>query len=216
MKHFVSEGDLHVVIAIEHQIITDAVLSLIKTRENIIVHQAPVNSEGILAACIETEADLVITDFEPRADDTICLPTAINENSPKTRILLLSSSHNADLAVVALAVGAHGFLSSQASIHDIQTAFDSLLAGYTYISADFVHGLVSARQLVQKSGNIFGLSSREVEVMRMAVRGFSNKEIAQSLDLSVRTVETHRNKVSRKTKFRDSNQLSNLSHLLVS
>lgn len=133
--------------------------------------------------------------------------------APDLKILVLSSEASISTAFTTLALGAVGFMPRQASGDHFVTAIRTIEMGYTFMPSDYLSEFVALKRNVSRSGNIFGLSPRELEVLEASSGGTSTKEIAERLEISVRTVETHRNAIYRKT---DCKSLADLNRTLRS
>jgi DNA-binding NarL/FixJ family response regulator len=107
-------------------------------------------------------------------------------------VLILSMHDKLEYVTQAMQAGARGYVLKDAPGKDIVLAIDTVMAGGIYYSAPV------ARQLARPSSPDNQLTVREQEVLRHLANGESNKQIARALDLSVRTVETHRLNIKRK------------------
>jgi DNA-binding NarL/FixJ family response regulator len=113
-------------------------------------------------------------------------------NYPDIAVLILSMHDKLEYVTQAMQAGARGYVLKDAPGKDIVLAIDTVMAGGIYYSA------AVARQLARPAAQDNQLTSREQEVLRHIANGESNKQIAKALDLSVRTVETHRLNIKRK------------------
>jgi DNA-binding NarL/FixJ family response regulator len=116
----------------------------------------------------------------------------LSRSHPDIAVLILSMHDKLEYVTQAMQAGARGYVLKDAPGKDIVLAIDTVMAGGIYYSAPV------ARQLVRPSIPDNQLTSREQEVLRHIANGESNKRIARELDLSVRTVETHRLNIKRK------------------
>jgi DNA-binding NarL/FixJ family response regulator len=107
-------------------------------------------------------------------------------------VLVLSMHDNPEYMVQAVKAGARGYLLKDEPAQEIIAAIDAVMAGRSYFSA------AAAVRLSQASALATLLTQRERDVLRHIADGHANKQIAQSLGLSVRTVETHRLNIKRK------------------
>ncbi|AMG35010.1 response regulator [Achromobacter xylosoxidans] len=120
------------------------------------------------------------------------LTAQLHERYPQIAVLVLSMHDNAEYMVQAVRAGARGYLLKDEPAQEILAAIDAVMTGRTYFSA-----AVSLR-LSQASAPATLLTQRERDVLRHIASGHANKQIAQALGLSVRTVETHRLNIKRK------------------
>jgi DNA-binding NarL/FixJ family response regulator len=136
--------------------------------------------------------DLVLMDITMRDGSGIEATAQLNRSHPDIAVLMLSMHDKLEYVSQAMQAGARGYVLKDAPGKDIVLAIDTVMAGGIYYSAPV------ARQLARPAMPDNQLTSREQEVLRHIANGESNKQIARALDLSVRTVETHRLNIKRK------------------
>jgi DNA-binding NarL/FixJ family response regulator len=117
---------------------------------------------------------------------------------PGLRVLVVLPDRDGSDVQSFLDAGVQGLVERQAAPGEFLHALRAIAPGGLYLSAGLVHALVAERRSVPQD-DLYGLTERETEVLRFISGGFSNKEIALRLALSVRTVETHRVNIRRKT-----------------
>jgi two-component system, NarL family, response regulator NreC len=120
----------------------------------------------------------------------------VEEVSPATRVVVLTMQEDPEFARRALQAGAAGYVLKEAADDELVDAVRSVAHGGTYLNPRL--GAMLAAAPPPPAGPPDDLTEREVEVLRMIALGHTNSEIAQTLFLSVRTVETHRAHIQRK------------------
>lgn len=95
--------------------------------------------------------------------------------------------------------GANGFVVTTAHAQEYINAILAIRTGGSYLSGAIASGIFASQARTARGLNAFGLTPRELEILRLICQGFSNKDIARRCELSVRTVETHRFSIRRKT-----------------
>ena len=136
--------------------------------------------------------DLVLMDINMRGANGIEATAQFKQAFPHIAVLILSMHDKLEYVSQAIQAGARGYVLKDAPGKDIVVAIETVMSGGIYYSAAL------ARQLAQPQNQDNQLTSREHEVLRHIANGESNKQIARALDLSVRTVETHRLNIKRK------------------
>jgi len=136
--------------------------------------------------------DLVLMDINMRGANGIEATALFKQAFPHIAVLILSMHDKLEYVSQAIQAGARGYVLKDAPGKDIVVAIETVMSGGIYYSAAL------ARQLAQPQNQDNQLTSREHEVLRHIANGESNKQIARALDLSVRTVETHRLNIKRK------------------
>jgi len=145
-----------------------------------------------LALAGSNRIDLVLMDITMRDGSGIDATAQLTRSHPDIAVLILSMHDKLEYVTQAMQAGARGYVLKDAPGRDIVLAIDTVMAGGIYYSAPV------ARELVRPGLADNQLTSREQEVLRHIANGESNKRIARELDLSVRTVETHRLNIKRK------------------
>jgi DNA-binding NarL/FixJ family response regulator len=157
---------------------------------------AVVAEAGGAAEALEQAArhpvDLVLMDINMRGANGIEATALFKQAFPQIAVLILSMHDKLEYVSQAIQAGARGYVLKDAPGKDIVVAIETVMSGGIYYSAAL------ARQLAQPQNQDNQLTSREHEVLRHIANGESNKQIARALDLSVRTVETHRLNIKRK------------------
>jgi len=136
--------------------------------------------------------DLVLMDINMRGTNGIEATALFRQAFPRIAVLILSMHDKLEYVSQAIQAGARGYVLKDAPGKDIVVAIETVMSGGIYYSAAL------ARQLAQPQTQDNQLTTREHEVLRHIANGESNKQIARALDLSVRTVETHRLNIKRK------------------
>ncbi|MEL6839961.1 MAG: response regulator transcription factor [Pseudomonadota bacterium] len=136
--------------------------------------------------------------------------TKIRSYNSKIKIVVMSQESNATDAFTVLADGAHAYVPRDARVVDLVNAVRSTELGYACVPNAYIREFTNLRRNVTRTGNIYGLSPRELEVVEACISGAKTKEVADMLSISVRTVETHRNSIYRKTDCRNISELSQI------
>jgi len=136
------------------------------------------------------------------------LLTQVSTGYPRTRVLIISASNDEESVLRTIKAGAKGFLAKDTTRDELIEAIYSLRNGYDFFSNSITMLLLNKYIKKLKTDDdrpdIRSLSSREIEIMRMWGNSFTNKEIADKLFLSVRTVETHKNHIMQKLNLKTS------------
>ena len=155
-------------------------------------------AQAFLAACMAEDPQggtlphLALMDLNMPGVGGLELTAFLHERYPQIAVLVLSMHDNPEYMVQAVKAGARGYLLKDGPAQEIIAAIDAVMAGRSYFSA------AAAVRLAQASALATLLTQRERDVLRHIADGHANKQIAQMLGLSVRTVETHRLNIKRK------------------
>ncbi|WP_373501741.1 response regulator [Desulfococcus sp.] len=165
---------------------------------------------GALSAIERLSPDLVIADISLREGDGIELVKALQHRCPGLPVLMLSMHSEALYAERALAAGARGYIMKQEAMDSVVGAVRLVLAGRIYASETVKDRIMNG--LFQPAGDgktmaVNRLTDRELEVFRLIGRGLSTKEIAHTLNLSVKTIGTYRERIKEKLRIKHATEL---------
>jgi DNA-binding NarL/FixJ family response regulator len=210
-KHSERDGEgVRVMIVDDHPIVRDGLRHFIDAEPEMTVCGEARSGEDALKALSSGVPDLVLVDLSLPGMDGVSLIRRIKEDHPEVLILVVSMLEQSMHAERALRAGASGFVTKADATEEVVTAIRRVVRGEVYVSAglamdmigDMVRGGKGSLGTVEAS-----LSGREFEVFRLIGRGFRTKQIADVLDLSVKTIETHQANIKRKLGLRDAREL---------
>lgn len=187
-----SQPLVHILLVDDHPLVRDGLRARLETIPHFDVVAEAGNAEDALQHAANKEIDLVLMDINIAGTNGIELTRRLNGQYPEIAVLMLSMHDKAEYVMQAIQAGARGYVLKDAPALDIIAAIDTVMSGGIYYSA----GL--ARQLSKPMPPTMLLTTREREVLRSIATGKSNKHIARDMNLSVRTVETHRLNIKRK------------------
>ena len=167
----------------------------------------------------ETSPDIIITDITLKKVDGIDLIKRIKARDEKARILVWSMHGENLYAERALRAGAVGYITKEQATQQIIEAIHQVMAGKVYVSPAMSEKLVRRTVDGGKGLNhspVDALTDRELEVFRLIGAGIKTQEIAERLHVSVKTVETHRDRIKRKLDLKDATDLIRRAVLWVS
>jgi DNA-binding NarL/FixJ family response regulator len=148
-----------------------------------------------MAICSTVHVDLVLMDVGMKDVNGIDLTQQLIAQHPRLLVLMLSMYDNPEYVNRAMQCGARGYVLKDAPSAEIITAVHAIMDGKTFLSE-----ALKGRPLRAQTPRPL-LSIREAEVLNCLAKGLANKQIAQILGLSTRTVETHRHNIKRKLKL---------------
>ena len=186
---------MRILIVDDHPLVREGVRTLINHQSGLEVVGEAADADGALEAIARLEPALVLTDIGMKQVSGIALAAQIRERWPAIHVIVLSMYDNPDYVHQAMQAGARGYVLKDAPSSDIVDAIRAVAAGDTYLSASL------SRQSARSDGPRPILSEREAEILACLARGMSSKQIAAEHDLSVRTVETHRQNIRRKLRI---------------
>lgn len=194
----------------DHPVVRSGVKTFLEGQPDFEVCGESAGPQEALAALAKTQPDLVLVDIGLGETSGLDLIKNLRNLCGHTRILVLSMYDEAMYAERALRAGAHGYVMKSEPPETILKAVRQVLAGEVYTSASVSSRLVK-RAVGAGAGEqpspLSSLSDRELEVFRMLGQGMTTREIAASLHLSIKTVETYREHLKRKLHLDNAAQL---------
>ncbi|WGG48965.1 response regulator [Rugamonas sp. DEMB1] len=183
---------INILLVDDHPLVRDGLRARLEAVASFrVVAEAGGAAEALEQAALH-EIDLVLMDINMRGGNGIEATARFKQAFPRIAVLILSMHDKLEYVSQAIQAGARGYVLKDAPGKDIVVAIETVMSGGIYYSAAL------ARQLAKPLSQESQLTSREHEVLRHIANGESNKQIARALDLSVRTVETHRLNIKRK------------------
>ncbi|MBJ9977274.1 response regulator transcription factor [Pseudomonas sp. S75] len=152
--------------------------------------------------------DIVLLDISMRSTSGLDALMQLRASGSACKVLILSMHTEPDLIMRALEQGAHGYLLKDTSASELEHALTALECGERYLSPAIAHtvinqALLRARHSGETVCDRHSLTTRQLEILRLIVRGKSTREIASGLGLSIKTVETHRSQIMKRLQIYD-------------
>jgi two-component system NarL family response regulator len=184
---------IRVVIVDDHPMVAEGIQSILESYDDITVVGLLSNGQDAVNQVTTLAPDVLLLDLNMPGVSGLIATEMILEARPETRILILSMHDSPEYISTALSHGAKGYVLKDVPTEEIHTAITAVMAGGEYLCT----GAKGSLQPKTADGRE-PLTSREQTVLLELAQGKSNKEVAAGLNISVRTVETHRNNIKRK------------------
>lgn len=183
-----------ILIVDDHPMVAEGLQSILECYDDIEILGTPCNGREAVQAAAQLQPDVILMDLNMPDIGGLGATEMILEHQPETRVLILSMHDSPEYISTALNHGACGYVLKDVQPDEIKTAIDAVMAGQTYLCTG------AAGSLTPKDGTSTreALTGREQTILLELAQGHSNKEVARTLDISVRTVETHRKNIKRK------------------
>lgn len=194
------EEKITLAIVDDHQIVIDGLKSLLHGHEKfqvLIETTDPLKMEAMMRS---QPVNILLTDIMMPGMNGAELAKVVHKQFPKTRILALSMSGQGDLVNEMIAESdIAGYVLKNIGQQELTKALDKISGGGIYFSDEVLTEMLKSSDK-KKANEQVNLTIREIEIIKLIEKEYSNKNIADSLFLSERTVETHRKNIFRKTK----------------
>ena len=194
----------------DHPIVRQGLVQLIDQEDDLSVCGEAADVREARAALPQALPDIVILDLSLRDSDGLELIKDIRSKYRQLPVLVLSMHDESIYAERLLSAGANGYIMKQAAADQLLIAVRRVLAGGIYVSEHVGASMIerfAATGRQQSANAIDRLSNRELQVLDFIGRGKSTREVAESLNLSVKTVESHRQRIKKKLNLQTSPQL---------
>jgi DNA-binding NarL/FixJ family response regulator len=204
--------DKKIVIAEDHKLFREGLKSMLAGMENMtVIAEAQDGLEAI--RCVKRKApDLLLLDLSMPRMSGISVIKDIKSQFPEVRILALTIHESDQYVLEAFEAGADGYCIKDASRDELMMAISSVLEGKKYISpgiADNVmEGYLEGSRRLKTKSSWETITQREREVLKLLAEGYLNKEIADFLNISVKTVEKHRANIMNKLDLHNASALT--------
>ena len=195
---------IRVLLADDHSLVRAGIRSLLGAMADVEVVGEAASGEEALELAARQQPDVVLMDIAMKGITGLQAAARMRETHPAVRVVILSMHSGEEYVLQALRAGAAGYLLKDAATGELELALRSVMRGESWLSPAVSRQVVEG--YVQRSGAEAApdvLTARQREVLRLVASGKSTKEIAFFLNLSVKTVETHRAQIMERLGIRD-------------
>jgi len=196
---------IRVLLADDHALVRAGIRSLLGAMAEVAVVGEASSGEEALALAQREQPDVVLMDIAMKGITGLEAAALMRERAPAVRVVILSMHSGEEYVLQALRAGAAGYLLKDAATGELELALRSVMRGESWLSPAVSRQVVEG--YVQRTGGGDAapevLTARQREVLRLVAGGKSTKEIAFLLNLSVKTVETHRAQIMDRLGIRD-------------
>ena len=189
---------IRVVIADDHTIVREGLKQLLGAAEDLEVVAEARDGYETMKIVRERDFDVLLADLSMPGKSGMELIKQVRSEKPKLRILVLSMHAERQYAVRAIKAGASGYLTKDSAARELVSALRKVAAGGAIISAEVAEQLAHAAMPQAEGPPHASLSDREYQVFELLVAGTSVSDIATKLNLSVKTVSTHKARIFEK------------------
>jgi len=188
---------IRLLIVDDHQIILDGLASLFDGLNDIRVVQTATNGREAIDILKILTVDVVLMDIDMPVMNGLDTAKELKKMQAPPKIIVLSMHSEAGMVKNLIELGVNGYLIKNSGKTEMISAIRKVYAGEKVFAPDVTLSLLGKANLKQKETNI-ELTDREIEILKLVVDGYSNKEIGEKLFISHRTVDTHRTNMMKK------------------
>ena len=188
---------LKILLVDDHVMLLEGINNLLEQQSGIKIVSKASGAEQAIQQLKSNNVDLVITDLHMPGMDGVALFSHVRQNYPDIKTIVLSMHDEVHIVKELLRSGVNGYVLKKDTHSELLKAIEEVKNNRVYVSSEVNKVLVED---LQNEGEKPLLTARELEIVRLIVKEFSNKQIADQLFISERTVETHRKNILRKTR----------------
>ena len=178
----------------DHPMVAEGIRAILESFDDIDVVATYSSGQEIIDNAASLAPDVILLDLNMPGMNGLAVMEILLESHPDMRILVLSMHDSPEYISTALSHGAMGYVLKDVPTEEIKTAIDTVMTAQRYMCTGARGSLVPENGAETREA----LTGREQTVLLQLAKGRSNKEVAAALDISVRTVETHRKNIKRK------------------
>lgn len=203
--------DIKVLIVDDHAVVRSGIRAVLDTKQGIKVVGEAADGRSCIKQALELVPDLVLMDLSmPNGRDGLYTTTELLQSLPEVKVIILTMHNEEQYLFRALKAGASGYVLKSAPITELVTAIRQVHQGMVYLQpADtkkviqaYLHG--HSEEYLDRFET---LTEREKEIFTLTAKGYTNKEIAELLTISVKTVENHKGNIMEKLQIGNRREL---------
>ena len=203
---------MKIIIADDHAVVRSGFMHILNFQDDMEVVATAADGIEAYSAVAKHRPDVLLMDLSmPPGESGLIATGKIHEDFPKTNILILTMHDDEEYLFHVLKNGASGYVLKNAPDEELLTAVRTVHRGDTYIDPSMATSLV--REFIKQDSKVLEddpfklLTKREIEVLPLAAKGYGNKDIAEMLYISVKTVEAHKARIMEKLELKNRPEL---------
>ena len=201
---------IRVLLADDHSLVRAGIRALLESLDGVSVIDEASNGREALSLIEQHRPDVVLMDIAMSELNGLEATTRVSKEYPHVRVIILSMHANEEYVLQSLRAGAAGYLLKDAGTTELEMAIKAVAAGETYLSppvskhviAEYMRRIGGESSNGEQSG-LNRLTLRQREILQLIAEGYTTQEIAQKLNISVKTAETHRTQLMERLDIHD-------------
>ena len=195
---------IRIIIADDHLLIAETWATLINMDPEFEVVKVYDNTKSLIDEITDVKPDIAILDININPFSGIEATKMIKKLAPGTKIIGVSMHNQPSFAKKMIRNGATGYVTKNSNKVEMYDAIRAVMKGEKYICAEIQRNITNQLLVDEDDNKLSKLTEREIEIIKLIKNGSTNKEIAETLFLSPRTVETHRARILKKLGLKNS------------
>lgn len=199
------ERPIRIFLADDHKILRESLELLLSQEEDFVVTGQAENGMNLETRFMKEQPDVLLMDISMPKRDGFDTARAVKKLFPEIKIIFLTMHKSEEMLADAFYSGCSGYVLKENAFEELAEAIRKVHRGEIYVSRELTPMMLAGFLAGERGGG--DLSVREREILKLLAEGYSNKEIADMLVISVKTVETHRANIMRKHNFKNITEL---------
>ncbi len=212
---------IRIILVDDQSIIREGLSSLLQSKPDLEVVGDAENGQVGLDLALKLQPDIVLMDVRMPIMDGVAATRSLTQQLPQTKVLVLTTFDDDEYITKAMKNGAKGYLLKDTPSEELAQAIRSIYKGYTQLGPGLFEKMIATNTppsshspLKEPPPELKRLTPRELEVLQLIGRGYSNREIAQTLYITERTVKNHVSSILSRLNLRDRTQVALLATTL--
>ena len=186
---------MRVLLADDHTLVRAGIRSLLEAMPGVEVVAESGDGREALDLIAKHRPDVALLDIGMPGLSGLEVAKRASDESPRTKIVILSMHADPTYVTQALRAGVAGYLLKGAAVSELPLAFQAVMRGETYLTPKISRSVVEGFLRDTEPVPVEGLTARQREILQMIAEGHSTREIARVLNVSIKTIETHRSRL---------------------
>ncbi|MCE2743471.1 MAG: response regulator transcription factor [Fluviicola sp.] len=200
--------NIKVLIVDDHKLIVEAWTNILNTVSNFAVCGCADNAEDALFLAHRHRPDIILMDINLKGSSGFEATESIINQLPKTKVIALSIHDDLSIVKKIFTIGATGYLTKNSSKKELIESIQKVFDGEKYICEEIKERFLASAMNGNDENAKKELTSKEIEIVKFITKGLTSKEIGEMLNISNRTVDTHRHNILKKLDIPNAAQLS--------
>jgi two-component system response regulator NreC len=191
---------IRILIVDDHGLLRAGLKTLLNSDPNMEVVGEATSGEEALEKVSEVQPEVILLDLGLPGMDGLEVTRRLVQDAPGVRVLMMTMYDDSELVKECIRAGASGYIVKRAAESELIDAIYAVRRDMIYIHPSIMQSLMSppSKSGAPASMKIEPLTNREIEILRLIVKGYTNRQVSSALNISIRTVETHRSNVMEK------------------